>query len=131
MILKKDLIGLMKGELGGKIMTEFVALRPKTYSYLNDDGGGEKMAKGTKKCVTKRKLKFVDYKNCLLNDEIISKSQQRIRIEGHTEKVRKIALSNNDYKRLQTYEKIRTYPYGAGVRRVCKTEMISKLKKIY
>ena len=63
-------IGLMKDELGGKIMTEFVALRPKTYSYLMDDGWGDKKAKGTKKCVTKRRLKFDDYKDCLLNNEI-------------------------------------------------------------
>ena len=52
----------------------------------------------------KKNLTFIDYKKCLLNDEIIPKSQQRIRSEGHdvhTEKVRKIALSNNDDKRLQ------------------------------
>ena len=42
---------LMKDELRGKIMTEFVALRPKTYSYLMDDGNTDKKAKGTKKCV--------------------------------------------------------------------------------
>ena len=47
---KKE-IGLMKDELGGKIMTEFVAFRPKTYSYLVDDGNSDKKAKGTKKCV--------------------------------------------------------------------------------
>ena len=57
----KKVIGLMKDELRGKIMTKFLALRPKTYSYLNNDGGGEKSAKGTNKCVTKRKLNFIDY----------------------------------------------------------------------
>ena len=56
----------MNDELGGKIMTEFVALRPKTYSYLIDDGESDKKAKGTKKCVIKRVLKFNDYKDCLL-----------------------------------------------------------------
>ena len=47
----KKVIRLMKDELGGKIMTEFAALRPKTYSYLMDDGKNDKKAKGTKNCV--------------------------------------------------------------------------------
>ena len=63
----------MKDELGGKIMTEFVTLRPKTYSYLTDDGKEDKKGKGTKKCVIKRTIKFNDYKNCLLKDEVILK----------------------------------------------------------
>ena len=42
----------MKDELGGQIMTEFVALRSKPYSYLMDDGHNDKKAKGTKKCLT-------------------------------------------------------------------------------
>ena len=46
----------MKDELGGKIMTEFLALRPKTYSYLMDDDSEAKKAKGTKKCVLKKVL---------------------------------------------------------------------------
>ena len=45
----KKVIGLMKDELGGKIITEFVTLRPKTYSFLTDDGKEDKKAKGTKK----------------------------------------------------------------------------------
>ena len=80
----------------------------------------------------KRKPKVIDYKKCSLNDDIIS--QQRIKSEGydvHTEKVIKIALSNNDDKRLKTYDKITTYPHGAGLGRVCKTEPLSKVKKIY
>ena len=64
----KKVIGLMKDELGGKIMTEFVALRPKTYSYLTDDCKEDKKAKGTKKFVIKRRIKFNDYKDCLLNN---------------------------------------------------------------
>ena len=43
----KKLIGLMKDELGGKIMTEFVAFIPKTHSYLMDDGTSDKKVKGT------------------------------------------------------------------------------------
>ena len=72
----KKVIGLMKDELGGNIVTEFVALRPKSYSYLTEDCKEDKKAKGTKKCVIKRRLAFSDYKDCLLNNEIILKSQQ-------------------------------------------------------
>ena len=72
---KIKVIGLMKEELGGKIMTKFAALRRKTCSYLMDDGNSDKKAKGTKKCVIKRRLKFKDYKDCLLNNEIMLKSQ--------------------------------------------------------
>ena len=65
----EKVIGLMKDELGGKIMTEFVALRPKTYSYLTDDCKEDKKAKRTKKCVIKRRLKFNDYEYCFLKSE--------------------------------------------------------------
>ena len=73
----KKFIGLMKDELGGKIITEFVTLRPTTYSYSTDDGKEDKKAKGTKKCVIKRITKFNDYKNCLLKEKVLLKSQQR------------------------------------------------------
>ena len=61
----KKVIGLIKDELSGQIMKEFVGLRAKTYSYLKDNNDEDKKAKGTKKCVIKRKLKFQDYKNYL------------------------------------------------------------------
>ena len=50
----KKVIGLMKDELGGKIITEFATLRPKRYSFLTDDGKEDKKAKRTKKCIIKR-----------------------------------------------------------------------------
>ena len=105
----------MKDELGGNIMTEFAALRPNTYSYLMDDGNNDKKAKGTKKCVIKRRLKFNDYKDCLLNNEIILKSQRRFKIEAHnvyTEEINKIALGSKDDKRLQAFDKIASHLYG-------------------
>ena len=97
----KKVIGLMKDELEGEIITEFVTLRPKTYSYLTDDSKEDKKATGTKKCVIKKMIKFDDYKKCLLNDEVILKSQQRFISNKHdvyTENVSKIALSNNEIK---------------------------------
>ena len=52
-----------------------------------------------KKCIIKRVLKFNDYKNCLLNNEIILKSQQKFKNKEHsvcTEEINKITLSSND-----------------------------------
>ena len=111
----KKIIGLMKDKLGGKIITEFVTLRPMTYSYLTNDGKEDKNAKGTKKCVIKKMIKFKDYKKCLLNDEVILKSQQRFISKKHdvyTENINKIALSNNDDKRIISLNKITSYPDG-------------------
>ena len=105
----------MKDELGGEIITEFVTLRPKTYSYLTDDSKEDKKGKKTKKCVIKKMIKFHDYKKCLSNDKVILKSQQRFISNKHdvyTENINKIALSNNDDKRIVSSNKITRYPYG-------------------
>ena len=108
-------------------MKEFSALRAKTYSYLMDDNSEIKKSKGTKKCVIKRELMFENYKDCLFNDKIILKSQQRFKSYNHdvyTEEVNKIALSSNDDKRLQTFDRITTYPYGTNAFKVCESEML-------
>ena len=52
----KKVIGLLKDELGGKIITEFITLRPKAYSFATDDGKEDKKAKGTKKCIIKKMI---------------------------------------------------------------------------
>ena len=111
----KKVIDLMKDELGGGIITEFVALRPKTYSYITDEFIEMKKAKGTKKCVIKKMLKFEDYKKCLFDNGTMLKSQQRFKSENHevyTENINKIALSSNDDKRIVALDGIMSYPYG-------------------
>ena len=95
-----------------------------------DDGNNDKKAKGAKICVIKQRLKLNDYKDCLLNNEIILKSQQRFKSEVHnvyTEEINKIALSSNDGKTLQTFSRITSYHYGTSAGKVYKTEMLSKL----
>ena len=111
----KKVIGLMKDELGGGVITEFVALRPKTYSYITNDFTELKKAKGTKKCVVKKMLRFEDYKNCLFSNGKVLKSQQRFKSENHsvyTENINKIAVSCDDDKRIVTSDGITSYPYG-------------------
>ena len=75
-----------------------------------------KKAKGTKKCVIKKMLKFEDYKKCLFDNEPMLKSQQRFKVyKGHevyTENINKIALSSNDDKRIVALDRITSYPYG-------------------
>ena len=76
----KKKIGLMKDELGGKIMEEFVGLRPKCYSYLMNDGKVDKKAKGIKKCVIKRCLIFNNYFECLKEKKKILRFNKDLRV---------------------------------------------------
>ena len=85
------------------------------YSYLTDNDKIDKKAKGTKKCVIKNMIKFDNYKKCLLNDKVILKSQERFisnKDDVYTEDVNKIALSNDDDKRIVSSNKITSHPYG-------------------
>ena len=125
--MNKKELDFFKDELGGKIMEEFCALRPKAYAYLMDDSSEKKKAKGTNKYVIKQGLKFENYTDCLFNNKIVLKSQLRFKIDHHnvyTIEINKIALSSNDNKRLQTFDRVTTYPYGANAFRVRESEML-------
>ena len=66
-------------------------------------------------------------KDCLSNNKIILKSQQRFKSDHHkvyTEEINKIALSSNDDKRLQTSDRIKTYLYGTNAFKVCESDML-------
>ena len=76
----------------------------------------------------KRRFMFENYIDSLFNDKTILKLQQRFKSDHHkvyTEDVNKIALSSDDDKRLQTFDRITTYPYGANVFKVCESEMLA------
>ena len=93
----------MKDELGDKIMTEFVVLRPKLYSYRVLEGHEDKKCKGIKKCIIKKTLTFEDYKACLFNSDTIYRSQLMFRSIKHeifTIEVNKVALNRDDDKQV-------------------------------
>ena len=111
-------------------MKEFVGVRVKPWAYLMDDDTEHKKTKGTKKSVIKRGLMFKNYLDCLLNNKIILKSQQRLQSDCrnvYTEQINKIALSSNDDKRLQTFKIITSYPYRTNSFKESEREMISKI----
>ena len=106
-------------EIGGKIMTKFVALRAKTYSFLIDEYTDKdykknkivnKKAKGTKKCVVKREILF----NILI----------------HYLKIKYCIDHNNDLEVINTFDRVTTYPYGSNVFKVCENEMLLKKNKV-
>ena len=89
-----------------------------------------KKLKEQKTNVIKREFMFKNYTECLFNNKIISKSQQRFKGNCHnvyTEQINKTSPSSNDDKRLQTFDKITTYPYGKNAFRVCESEMLTKI----
>ena len=80
-----------------------------------------------------RVIKYNNYKDCFSNNEIILKSQQRFKSEAHDiyiEEINKIVLSSNDDKTLQIFDRITWYPHGTSVEKVCKTELLSKYKRL-
>ena len=126
----KKVIGHFKDELGRKIIIEFVGLRAKPCAYLMDDNTEKKKTKGTKMCVIKKRIIFEKYIDCLLNNKITLKLQQIFKSDHqnvYTEQINKIALSCNDDKRLPTFDKIITYPYGTNAFKVYKSEMLNKI----
>ena len=130
--VNKKVLGMMKDELGGHPMKEFIGLRPKSYAYLIEDGKIGKRAKGVKICVTKKNLRFNDYKDCLMNNKKIMRSQQVVKSERHvvsTIQMKKFAVSNNDDKRLIDFNGITTHAYGTNVGKISKNELLTKVKR--
>ena len=115
----KKVIGLMKDELDGQTMKEFVGLRAKTYSYLKDNHDEDKKVKSTGECAIKRKLKFQDYKNCFEEAQIENKIKHLEKNKIHVESLKEFIKNNKPILKTQ-----QRFPSG---RHNVFTEEINKL----
>lgn len=112
--VNKKILGMMKDENIGNIMTEFVGLGPKVYSFTTDNDKDIKKAKGVKKCVIDQ-YTIDNYKNCLFNREILSDFMYTFTSKLHnilTRKIHKVTLSPTDTKRKIKDDGINTYAWG-------------------
>ena len=109
----------MKDEAAGNIITSFVGLKSKMYSYLEEKQDGDiknnKKAKGITKTVTKKQLTHAHYLACLYNTTISKNKINVIRSNNHqlsTYEINKTSLSCYDDKRYILDDGIRSYAYG-------------------
>ena len=111
----KKVIGKLKDEACGKIISEFVGLRSKMYSYIMEDGKGGMTAKGMKKNVIKKDIMHEDYKRTLMNEEQMRHKMRTIKSVKHklqSFEINKISLSCFDDKRYRLNDGINSYAYG-------------------
>ena len=111
----KKLVEFMKDELGGKIMTGFVVLRPKLYAYRKLDIKEDKRCKGIEKCMVNKMISFDDYKNCLLSRKSVNRAQLIFGSNQHrinTVRVNKVALNRDDDKQIVKKDWISTLACG-------------------
>ena len=109
----KKIIGKFKDELGGQLLTEFIGIRPKMYSYVGEESG--KRAKGVKKSVLKKTITHNDYRSCLFEKKVYSRDMPGLRSRAHTiygETVHKVALAPLDTKRYILPDGISTLAFG-------------------
>jgi hypothetical protein len=113
--LNKKVLGMMKDEYNGKVMTEFIGLKSKMYATRIDGKDTTKTAKGVKKCIIKNRINFDDYLNCLNTNQDIVVEQDLIQSKKHcvhTIVQEKIALNPHDDKRYICSDGISTLSWG-------------------
>lgn len=115
-IVNKKVIGKMKDENNGRIMTEFCGLSAKMYALMVDGEESIKKSKGVKRSVVNKTICFRDYVNCMLENSQIFREQNTIKSKLHkvySMRQRRIALSSRDTKRyIDPEDSSKTLPYG-------------------
>ena len=127
--VNKKIIGKFKDEIFDGFIKEFIAIAPKLYGFtgIKYDGtiNETKKVKGTNKCILDKTLNSDHLKRCLFNNETIRCIQHRFKSKQgliNTIEINKVALKNEDNKRLRTFNGVATYPIGTSAFKVCKSE---------
>ena len=111
----KKVLGKMKDETAGKLITEFVGLRAKLYAFKTLENKEIKKAKGVKKSVINQAINIEDYKRALFENETVYRKMNTIQSKKHdvfTTQINKISLSSNDDKRYILENNINTLALG-------------------
>ena len=104
------MLGMWKDELAGFPMKEFIGITPKSYAYLQDNDKIGRRAEGVKECVTKKNIRFSYYKDCLINNKKIMRSEQVFKSERHVVST--------------------IHAYRTNVGKICKNELLTKVKRV-
>lgn len=113
---RKKIPGLFSDETDGRTMTEFVALRAKSYAYKLD--GQEKIkAKGIRGHVVKNHMSFNDHVQCLFGDNDLNVYRDNVSIRSFKHRIKtintnKLTYNNHDDKRVSMDDRIHTLPHG-------------------
>ncbi|XP_049769187.1 uncharacterized protein LOC126106833 [Schistocerca cancellata] len=113
-IVNKRVVGLLKDELNGDPITEFIGLRAKMYALETESQRVMRRAKGVKQSSV-NELTIDDYRNCVLNSDVKSITQYFIQSKSHvvyTIEQHKLGLSAQDDKRFILTDKINTLAWG-------------------
>ena len=111
----KKVVGKMKDECAGRLIAEYVGLRPKMYSILEADGRNIKKAKGVKKNVVRKNIYHDQYRETLLDKKTFRHGMDVLRSERHHiygQHLNKISLSPFDSKRWISENGVDTLAYG-------------------
>ena len=113
--VNKKIIGKFKDEACGVLITEFIGIKSKMYSYVKDNEKGGRTAKRIKKNIIKNNIRHEDYKNTLINNEQMHHKMKTIRSQRHQlgiYEVNKASLSCFDDKRYIRDNGTSSYAYG-------------------
>ena len=81
--VNKKVLGKMKDECAGRVIEEYIGLRPKMYSILEASGACIKRAKGVKKNIVKKYIRHEQYREVLFSKNTFSHGMDVLRSEKH------------------------------------------------